>query len=239
MLSVANLNYGAVAGVKGISNPVSLARLVMDKTEHVMLIGDGANAFAAEMGIPRIDPNELVSPVARMRWEATENYVHAVSSGFNVQDVDSKSPDDVSHDTVGAVARDLRGNIAAATSTGGITKKKRGRLGDSALIGSGAYCDNNLGGVSCTGHGESIAKVVLAYRALQHLQPSGSSVLGDGGSCDLEDALKKSLDFMLEHVDGRGGMIGIGKDGVVAKQYSTPCMSWASVDKSGKLQSGL
>lgn len=223
--------------MKDISNPVSLARLVMEKTEHVMLIGEGANMFATEMGIPRIDPNELVSSVARMRWEEHDKYVHVISHNYSLKDGADKIPVDTSHDTVGAVAIDLRGNIAVATSTGGITKKRVGRVGDSALIGSGAYCDNDLGGVSCTGHGESIAKVVLAHRALQHLQPTGSGK--GGGSCDLKGAFIKSLSYMLERVGGCAGMIGIGTDGSVAKHFTTSRMTWASIDKNGQRQSGL
>ena len=209
----ATLNYGSVGGVRDIANPVSLARLVMDNTDHVMLIGDGANAFAAEMGIPTVDPMDLVSPVAKMRLEQCDRYIGEVNNVFNVKDGESSKADIPYHETVGAVAMDLKGNIAAATSTGGITRKRVGRVGDTPLIGCGACCDNGLGGVSTTGHGESIAKVVLAYRALQDISSSSK----EGGACDLEGAFRESLRYMKERVDGCAGMIGIGRDGVIAK----------------------
>ena len=230
-----------MAGVRDISNPISLARLVMERTEHVMLIGEGANVFASDMGIPRIDPKELVSPVAIKKWEEDDKYAKVVSGQFNLKCNQDKGSDDGTHchDTVGAVAMDLEGNIAAASSTGGITRKMVGRVGDSPLIGSGACCDNSLGGVSCTGHGESIAKVVLAYRALQQLRPSSGLGGGDGGLCDMKGAFVESLGYMLERVHGQAGMIGIDRNGGVAKHFTTARMSWASVDKTGMRQSGL
>ena len=111
---------------------------------------------------------------------------------------------------------DTKGNIAAATSTGGITLKRVGRVGDSPLIGAGAFSDNNLGG---EGHGESIAKVILAYRALTQL-PSSKGCGSEG--VGLEEALVESLGYMLERVGGRGGMIGISRSGVIAKHFTTP-----------------
>lgn len=203
----------------------------MEKTPHIMLIGEGADQFAAEMGVPKVDPSELVTPIRRKEWEF-DNYDSMVSEMFNTDG----SKDEVrghgveGHDTVGAVALDLKGNFAAATSTGGISLQKVGRVGDSPLVGSGACCDV-LGGVSTTGHGESIAKVVLAHRVLSQL--NGSS----GGN--LEQAMKDSLGFMLERVGGRGGVIGISDGGVVAKYHTTPRMSWASVGKDGVRESGF
>lgn len=221
-----------MAGVRDLSHPISLARMVMEKTSHVMLIGEGANQFATEMGVPRVDSSELVTAEAKKKWEEFDRYAHVVSETFNVT-ASGKSSE---HDTVGAVAMDLRGDLAAATSTGGISLKRVGRVGDSPLIGAGAYSDNSLGGVSCTGHGESIAKVVLAYRALSQLQSSGG---GGGGNEDLEEALRASLGYMLERVGGRGGMIGISKNGTTAMHFTTPHMPWASVDKNGTMQSGV
>lgn len=229
IITLDTLKYGAVAGVRDLSHPISLARMVMEKTSHVMLIGEGANQFATEMGVPRVDSSELVTAEAKKKWEEFDRYAHVVSETFNVT-ASGKSSE---HDTVGAVAMDLRGDLAAATSTGGISLKRVGRVGDSPLIGAGAYSDNSLGGVSCTGHGESIAKVVLAYRALSQLQSSGG-----GGNEDLEEALRASLGYMLERVGGRGGMIGISKNGTTAKHLTTPHMPWASVDKMAQCRVG-
>ena len=239
---IATLNFGAVAGVKDIANPISLARMVMDCTDHVMLIGEGANTFAAQMGIPTVDPNDLISPVAKMRWEEWSKYDSVVKDSFNskADDKSAKYVDTPDHETVGAVAMDLQGNIAAATSTGGITLKKLGRVGDSPLIGSGACCDNGIGGVSTTGHGESIAKVVLAYRALQQLQLATSRhKTSPAPGYSLESAFKDSLGFMMERVNGCAGMIGIDRNGMIAKWHTTPRMSWASVDSRGKRECGL
>ena len=236
---VASLNFGAVAGVKDISNPISLARMVMDKTSHVMLIGDGANQFAAEMGVPKVNSSELITQAVRDRREKYDKYNSVISAGFHSRTDDdpsqfqSKTDDSepTGHDTVGAVAFDIHGNLAAATSTGGITLKRVGRVGDSPLIGAGASCDNSLGGVSCTGHGEAIAKVLLAQRALNQLER--------GVAADLDEAFEKCLGFMWERVGGRGGLIGIDRRGRTAKHFSTPRMSWASVDTDGVLKSGI
>ena len=224
-----SLNYGAVAGVRDISNPVSLARMVMEKTSHVMLIGEGANQFAAEMGVLKIDPSKLVTAEAKKEWEEFSNYEDIVSSFYNVEGTGS-----LGHETVGAIAIDANGNIAAASSTGGISLKRVGRVGAVPLIGAGAFADNRLGGVSCTGHGESIAKVLLAYRALNQL-PASKECEGVG----LKEALVKSLEYMLEQVGGHGGMIGISRNGVVAKHFTTSHMPWASVDRDGTRKNGV
>ena len=227
---IGTLNYGAVAGVRDISNPVSLARMVMDKTDHVMLIGEGANQFATEMGVPQVSSSELITPRAKKQWEEFDKYKKVVADVLNADGGKE------CHDTVGAVAVDAKGNIAAATSTGGISLQRVGRVGDSPLIGAGTFSDNSLGGVSCTGHGESIAKVVLAHRALTRLSSSkGCGAEGVG----LEEVLAESLEYMLERVGGRGGMIGISRNGDVAKHFTTPRMCWTSVDKHGTLNSGI
>lgn len=229
------LSFGAVAGVRNIANPISLARMVMEKTDHVMLAGKGANDFAKEMGIPGVDPQELVSESSRKRWEEYNKYKTVVKDIFNDPKPSGTGgggdDDDVGgHETVGAVALDLEGNLAAATSTGGISLKKVGRVGDSPLVGSGAYCDNEVGGVSCTGHGESIAKVLLANKALTLVEMDGEKP---------QRALERALECMLRRVGGRGGMIMVTKKGEIAKCFSAQRMTWASVDQNGKLELGL
>ncbi len=217
-----------MAGVRDISNPVSLARMVMEKTNHVMLIGEGANQFATEMGV---DCSELVTAEARKEWEKFEKYEDIVSGFYNVEGNGL-----LGHETVGAVATDAKGNIAAASSTGGISLKRVGRVGAVPLIGAGAFSDNALGGMACTGHGESMAKVLLAYRALTQL--SGNKGRGSEG-VGLEEVLSESLGYMLERVGGRGGMIGISRSGVTTKHFTTSHMPWASVDNDGTRKSGV
>jgi len=147
-------------------------------------------------------------------WNYYKKYKSAVDSLFN-NHVDAIS----GHDTVGAVAMDLNGKIAAATSTGGITGKRVGRVGDSPLIGSGAYCDDNVGGVSCTGHGESIMKICLAKHILFLVEK------GIGA----KSAVEQSLEFMNKRVKGAGGAICISATGEAAFHFTTERMAWAIV----------
>ena len=195
---------GAVGGVWGISNPVSLARLVMEKTEHTMLVGKGAKQLADEQGLPHLTTQELMK---------------------TNKDI---SPSNPGNDTVGAVARDMFGNIACATSTGGITLKRTGRVGDSPLIGCGGLADNDRGGVSTTGHGESITRVTLASRVLSLLD-----------TLSIEEAIEQALKYMEAKTGGRGGLILVTKDGEIGKGFTTKRMAWASIDKNGILQTGI
>ncbi|XP_034041413.1 isoaspartyl peptidase/L-asparaginase [Thalassophryne amazonica] len=160
------LGAGAVASVKNIANPVSLARTVMEKTDHVILTGKGANLFAESIGVATEPTDKLVSELQMKQWKKHKNYAAGVVENFNSK---------WAHDTVGAVAVDCAGNVACATSTGGIHQKMTGRVGDSPIIGCGGYADNFRGAVSCTGHGESILKVTLASRILSHMD-RGKSV---------------------------------------------------------------
>uniref|UniRef100_A0A8C8VJH5 Isoaspartyl peptidase/L-asparaginase n=1 Tax=Pelusios castaneus TaxID=367368 RepID=A0A8C8VJH5_9SAUR len=162
------LAAGAVSCIKNISNPVTFACSVLEKTPHVMLTGTGANQFAEKLGIPQVPVEELVTEHAKAEWEQYRKYKHTVKSLFNTELV---------HDTVGAVAIDYEGNVACATSTGGITNKMVGRVGDTPLIGSGGYADNLVGAVSATGHGESIMKVTLARLILFHMEQADTATL--------------------------------------------------------------
>jgi isoaspartyl peptidase/L-asparaginase-like protein (Ntn-hydrolase superfamily) len=204
-----------VAGVKSVRHPVSLARRVMEETDHVMIIGEGAMRLARELGIEEASQEELVTESARRMWERYVKYRRTVSELYN-------------RDTVGAVALDAKGNIAAATSTGGITGKKAGRVGDVPIVGSGAYADNLVGGASSTGHGESIMKVTLARLVLSHA----------GEGLGPVEAAELALRYMLERVEGRGGVIVITSEGEVGHFFTTRRMPWASVVE-GRLESGV
>lgn len=206
------LATGAVSSVKNIANPVSLARAVMEKTSHVMLTSQGANLFAESIGISTVPTETLVTEYERREWEKHKNYNTGVIEDFNTQ---------WAHDTVGAVALDSAGNVACATSTGGIRNKMVGRVGDSPIIGCGGYADNFSGAVSCTGHGESILKVTLARLILSKIE-QGKSVT---------EASQMSLQHMGDRVKGAGGAIVVSPSGHWAATFTTERMAWAAVEQ--------
>jgi beta-aspartyl-peptidase (threonine type) len=193
------LACGAVAGVSRVDHPITLARRVLDDGRHVLLIGEGAHAFARSVGLPECDPATLITDRQRRRLAA--------------QATDNRG-------TVGAVALDRHGTVAAATSTGGTMGKRAGRVGDSALIGCGTYADSTLGGVSCTGSGEAIIRVVLARRALDFLKEAD----------DPDYAAKVAVDLLVEEGRGEGGLILVDWRGRVGYAQSTALMpvAWMS-----------
>jgi beta-aspartyl-peptidase (threonine type) len=191
------LRCGAVGAVARIPHPVTLARRVLEDGRHALLVGAGALAFAREAGVPECDPADLVTERQRRR--------HAERAGRG---------------TVGAVALDLGGTVAAATSTGGIAGKLPGRVGDSALIGAGTYAESSIGGVSATGDGEAIIRVVLARRALEILKALD----------DPEHAARVALDVLVQEGGGQGGLVLADWRGRVGWAHSTPFMpvGWVS-----------
>ncbi|XP_069116954.1 isoaspartyl peptidase/L-asparaginase-like isoform X2 [Argopecten irradians] len=225
-----DLKSGAVGCVQNIKNPISLARAVMEKTDHTLIVGKGANKFAEEVGIETLPTNQLVTESARREWEELMKFRTTVTTLFSARGsvLNDIASDAQGHDTVGAVALDTQGNIAFGTSTGGITAKRPGRIGDSPIIGAGGYADNSIGGVSTTGHGESIAKVCLA-KHISHLM--------DGGM-DPQTASETALTFMAQRVQGSGGAIVLGECGNVGKHFTTERMAWAWI-KDNVLHHGL
>ncbi len=208
------LEAGAVAGLLDIRYPIRLARKVMEETPHVMMIGEGASRVAEEHGLERITQDELVTEEAKLEFEEWSKKAEFGSS--------------FGHETVGAVAIDAEGNIAAATSTGGVTGKRVGRIGDVPLIGSGGYADNRVGGVSTTGHGESIMKVNLARLVLNYVE----------AGMGMQEATDKALGYMSVRVKGNGGLIAIDSDGNIGMGFTTKQMVWAYI-KDGKLEKGI
>jgi beta-aspartyl-peptidase (threonine type) len=194
----AALSCGAVAAVRGIANPITLARRVLEDGRHVMLAGEGALAFARTAGVPECDPSSLVTDRRRRQLQTAT--------------ADTKG-------TVGAVAIDAHGTVAAATSTGGVSGKLPGRVGDSPLIGCGTYADNALGAVSCTGTGEAIIRVVLARRALDLVKDA-----------DPDYAAHVAVDLLVEKGRGDGGLILIDPRGRIGHAQSSPFMpvGWMS-----------
>ncbi|XP_068184136.1 isoaspartyl peptidase/L-asparaginase-like [Antennarius striatus] len=208
------LSSGAVSSVKGIANPVSLARLVMEKTDHMILTSRGANQFAESLGMTTVPTDSLVTEYERKKWKNTRTYVSELSEEYNTQ---------WAHDTVGAVAVDSVGNVACATSTGGIRCKMAGRVGDAPIIGCGGYADNFSGAVSCSGHGESILKVTLARLILLHVE-QGKSVA---------ESSQLALQYMADRVHGAGGCVVVSPSGQWAATFTTKRMVWAAVDHDG------
>ncbi|KAM9345414.1 isoaspartyl peptidase/L-asparaginase [Symphorus nematophorus] len=202
------LASGAVANVRNIANPIQLARLVMEKTSHVLLTSAGANQFARSMGVPEVPQESLITEYARTRWKKNL-----------AADADPVLCQMGKMGTVGAVAVDADGNVACATSTGGMLNKMEGRVGDTPCIGSGSYADNNVGAVSTTGHGETIMKVTLAQRILFHME-QGQSV---------EAASDLALAYMKSRVDGLGGVVTVDPQGRWAARFSSRQMAWAAV----------
>jgi beta-aspartyl-peptidase (threonine type) len=202
-----SLRCGAVAVVRDVRNPVSLARAVMERSEHVLLAGPGASAFARAAGFPPHENALLVTPRQRARFEAARRGAAASTTG-----------------TVGAVARDLRGHLAAATSTGGTSMKLPGRVGDTPLVGCGTYADDALAAVSCTGHGERIVQLTLARHA--------ADLVGRGLSA--MDAAREAVALLRRRVGGDGGLIVLGPDGEPGFAHNTAAMAraWSREDGS-------
>ena len=205
-----NLRTGGVACVERLRNPIRAARLVLDKSPHVYFVGTGAERFARQHGMALCDNMELVIPREQARlYKAQE----AERAGLP-DETFSGSLD--SHDTVGAVALDLRGNIAAGTSTGGTLNKAPGRVGDSSLIGCGCYADNLTAAVSLTGWGEPIMKLVLGKWAVDRVAAGASP----------DEAAHEAIDYLFDRLGGHGGIILLDADGRVGLAHNTPRMAW-------------
>ncbi len=202
------LAVGSVAAVQRIRHPISLARRVME-SDHVLLVGQGAERFARHVGAEQCPSALLVIPRELERWSRITNdqRFHARQSFTR-----SNGPGD----TVGAVALDGNGRIAAGTSTGGTPHKLPGRVGDSPLVGCGYYADSQLGGASCTGWGEAIMRIVLAKTAVDQLARG-----------DAMAAARWSIEQLQTRVDGPGGIIMLDRQGQVGYAFNTPRMAWA------------
>jgi len=203
------LRCGAVAAVSRIANPVALARRVLEDGRHVLIVSDGALAFARAHGVSECEPERLITERQRRRWAA-----------LNARDAPARPAPVGETGTVGAVALDRHGTIAAATSTGGTAGQLPGRVGDSPLIGCGTYADSSLGGVSCTGDGEAIIRTVLARRALDFLKEAGEP----------EYAARVAVDLLVDEGRGQGGLILLDWRGRLGFAHSTPLMpvGWMS-----------
>ncbi len=202
-----HLKAGAVSLIKGIKNPISLARDVMEKSEHVFLAGDGARQFAMELGYQLEDEAYFYDALRYQQWQDIKDSDHF--------QLDHSVKKDSKFGTVGAVACDVFGNLAAATSTGGMTNKKWGRVGDSPMIGAGNYANNNTCAVSCTGSGEFFIRGVVAYDVSCLMEYKGLSV---------GDAAAEVIHHRILKLGGDGGLIAVDKHGNVTLPFNTEGM---------------
>ena len=223
-----DLSAGAVAGIRNVRNPIELAAEVMHNSNHVFLSGKGANDFAIKQGI-KLEPDEFFFSQFRYdQWKAirdSDNYsLDHTHQGLEELLKDKK------FGTVGAVACDGNGNIAAATSTGGMTNKKYGRIGDSPLIGCGTYANNKTCAISCTGHGEPFIRAVAAHDV---------SCLMEYKDMSLEAAMDKVVKHKLLEMDGEGGMIGVDTKGNVSMVFNSAGMYRGMRNSGGENYIGI
>ncbi len=210
------LNAGAVSLVTGIKNPVALARDVMEKSSHVFLAGDGAMQFAKSNGYVIESPDYFYDELRYQQWQAIK--------GSEEFQLDHSVKKDSKFGTVGAVACDKNGNIAGATSTGGMTNKKWGRVGDSPMVGAGVYANNKTCAVSCTGSGEFFIRGVVAYDVSCLMEHKGLS---------LKEAADEVIHKRIMEINGDGGLIAIDSRGNIAMPFNTEGMYRASKSSSG------
>ncbi|GGA71727.1 peptidase T [Edaphobacter acidisoli] len=205
-----NLRTGGVACVERLRNPIRAARLVLDRSPHVYFVAQGAEQFAKEQGMALCDNSELVVPRER------ERLLKAQAAALAGHGDTTFSGPPTSHDTVGAVAMDAHGNLAAGTSTGGTLNKAPGRVGDSSLIGCGCYADNHSAAVSLTGWGEPIMKLVLGKWAVDRVAAGASP----------DEAAHAAIGYLFDRLGGHGGIILLGPDGRIGMAHNTPRMAW-------------
>jgi len=231
MMSGSDLRAGGVACVERLRNPIQAARLVLEKSPHVYFVGTGAERFATQHGMRLVDNTELIVPRERQRlmdFQIAEAAGHKDTTFSGKQNEQVSPSAQESHDTVGAVALDQYGNLAAGTSTGGTLSKAPGRVGDSSLIGCGCYADNLSAAVSLTGWGEPIMKLVLGKWAVDRVQ-SGATP---------QQAASDAIDYLYTRLGGHGGIILLGPDGSIGLAHNTPRMSWGLATPEG-LQQGV
>jgi len=220
------LRAGGVGCVERLRNPVRAARKILSESPHVYFVAEGAEKFAAQHGIPLCKNEDLVIPreVERLRaYQAAQSVLKHAGAKPDGNDLFAPTSDDtsddptISHDTVGAVALDRNGNIAAATSTGGTLNKAPGRLGDSSLIGCGCYANNESAAVSTTGWGEPIMKLVLAKWTADRIQAGNLP----------EWSAQEAMNYLKQRLNGHGGIIVLNPEGHIGIAHNTPRMAWA------------
>jgi beta-aspartyl-peptidase (threonine type) len=222
IMSGIDLRAGAVSGVQNVKNPVSLARAIMESSDHVFLSGSGAVDFARKMKLDFMPSDYFF---VQMRYD---QLMRALESDTII--LDHTVPDEKKFGTVGAVAIDREGNLAAATSTGGMTNKKHGRIGDTPMIGAGTYANNATCAVSCTGHGEFFIRSVVAYDISCLMEYKGLS---------LKEACEITVKEKLVKIGGEGGLIAIDKHGHTELSFNSEGMYRASKREGEEIYLGI
>lgn len=216
-----SLACGAVAGVTRIKNPIALARMVMTETRHVFLAGEGAEELAKKKGVALVDPSYFDTPEAKASWELFKQ----LNPDLGRLDPTREFIPNWDIGTVGCVALDSKGNLAAATSTGGITHKQFGRVGDSPIIGAGTYADNATCAVSGTGIGEQYIRFSVAYDIAAQMKYRGATL-----QAAIDDNLKNRL------LPEDGGIIAVDKDGNIVMSFNTIAMACGAADSDGRFE---
>jgi len=226
IMNGATLRSGAASTLQHVKNPVRVARAILEKCRHMMLVAEGAERFAKDQGIALCNPEDLISEAEREAWMKCKEDKHAAEHHRGHE-----------QGTVGAVAIDQNGNMFAATSTGGTCCKLPGRVGDSPLIGCGCYADSEVGGVSCTGYGEAIMKVVMAKTAVDLLRQSSICVDSPGGApCDASTAklaARQAVHLLAKRTHGTAGLILLDRHGNPGLAFNTPRMACGYVALDG------
>ncbi len=233
LMDGATLKAGSVAAVERVRNPIRLARCVLERSKHMMLVGLGAEQFAEENGIALCNPEDLITEQERAAWLRCREDSHAAEHHIGH-----------AQGTVGAVALDSRGGLFAGTSSGGTCCKHAGRVGDSPLIGCGCYADSEWGGVSCTGNGEGIMKIVMAKMAVDLLaeppqdpyqfqpKPEGSQSEHNHAQFVADACVRK----LAHRARTTGGLILLDREGAPAAAFNTPHMAYGFVEKDGSFR---
>ncbi|MGM8930274.1 isoaspartyl peptidase/L-asparaginase family protein [Salinicola halophyticus] len=216
-------NAGAIAGARHARQPIHAARQVMEYSEHVMLGGSGADAFLKSRGLQPVDNDFFDTPLRRQQWEE-----HRHSNGAMA--LEPTHAEGHKFGTVGAVALDSHGHVAAATSTGGITNKRYGRIGDTPLIGAGTWADDRSAAISATGHGEYFIRAAVAHDIAARMQYGG---------VDLQTACDAVVHGELKAIGGDGGVIAIAPNGDTCLTFNTPGMYRAWRDEAGTLHTAI
>lgn len=228
IMNGATLDAGAVAGLRTTRNPVLLARLVLERSPHVLLIGDGAESFGKQHGIEFVDPEYFFTEERFEQLQNLQKREGVKGCGDAIAALDGFDP--LSFGTVGAVALDRSGNLAAATSTGGMTNKRFGRVGDVPVIGAGTYADNETAAISATGHGEYFIRTVAAHRIASRMAYKNESV---------QQAADAVINDLLKKMGGGGGVIAVDGKGNIAMPFNTSGMYRGSIGVDGKMHTAI